>query len=156
MQKSGRSSLTPRQGVYIIGLVIFLSSMFSLQTVKYVGRKTLLVYGHIGISLMHFGVAMFIKYNFDIGVILMILMFEIIFNNSSGPVTWLYASETTIDAGMGICILFLWGTVFFLSMVSPITLDPENVGPTPTFFTLSAISVFGSLYAKTFIKETFG
>lgn len=155
MESSGNSFLTPRQGVYLVGVAQFLASFISTQTVKYFGRKPLLLVGHVGIAMVHAGVAIFNIEHIDIGVVIMVLAFMFIYQNTSGPVTWLYASETTIDAGMGICLLTLWGTVFVLSIVCPIIMDPSSLGPNTTFFILSGISLFGFLYVFIFIKETF-
>ena len=69
----------------------------------------------------------------------MVMVFMLIFQNSSGPIAWIYCSETTIDAGMGVCLLTLWGTVFVLSLVCPIIMDPSSLGPSITFFILSGL-----------------
>ena len=79
-----------------------------------------------------------------------------IYENTSGPVAWVYAAETTIDAGMGICLFTLWMTVLVLTIVSPIIMDRAVLGPDITFFIFSGLSVFGTLYSATFIKETKG
>ena len=121
---------------------------------KYFGRKPLLIVGHLGIAVVHSGVALFNIAEVDIGVVVMVLVFIFIYQNSSGPVAWIYASETTIDAGMGICILTLWGTVTVLSIVCPIIMDPASLGPNITFFILGGISIFGALYSAVMIKET--
>ena len=54
------------------------------------------------------------------------MLFLLSYENTSGPVALLYATETTIDAALGICLLTLWGTVFVLSLVCPILMsDPD-------------------------------
>lgn len=156
MASNGNAVLTPRQGVYLVGIVSFLSSFLSTTTVKIIGRKPLLIGGHILIAAVHAGVATFNIEGIDIGVVIMVLVFIFVYQNTSGPVAWIYASETTIDAGMGICILTLWGTVTVLSIVCPIIMDPDSIGPNATFFILGGISIFGALYSAIFIKETQG
>jgi len=84
------------------------------------------------------------------------LLFTMIYQQTSGPVAWVYAAETTIDAGMGIVLLTLWGTVLVLSIVCPIIMDPRSLGPSATFFILAGISLFGAAYSKFVIRETFG
>ena len=156
MDENGRAIFTPRQGVYLVGLVAFLSSFLSTQVVRLFGRRTLLLAGQLGMTLVHSGVAVFNIYGIDIGVITMVMVFMLIFQNSSGPIAWIYCSETTIDAGMGICLLSLWGTVFILSLVCPIIMDPSSLGPTPTFFIFGGMQFIGFFYVLIVMKETAG
>lgn len=86
----------------------------------------------------------------------MIAIFMIVFQFSSGPVAWIYCSETTNEAGMGICFLTLWGTVFALSIVSPVVMDQSSLGPSITFLIFSGLQILGYLYVFIFIKETAG
>ena len=115
------------------------------------------MWGQLGMTMVHSAVAVFNIYGIDIGVIIMIMVFMLIFQNSSGPIAWIYCSETTIDAGMGICLLSLWGTVFVLSLVCPIIMDPINgLGPTTTFFIFSGMQFLGFFYVLFIMKETRG
>jgi len=54
------------------------------------------------------------------GVLGSIIFFKLVFENSSGPLAWLYAAETTQDVALGFCLLNLWGVTFILSIVCPI------------------------------------
>lgn len=132
------------------------ASLFSTQLVRYVGRRTLVIYGHLMISAIHLSVGLFNNAGNNTGVLVMILSFLAVYQNTSGPVAWLYAAETTIDVALGICLLTLWGTVFILSLVCPILLKPEVLGASGVFFIFSGISIFGSLYGVFVIKETAG
>ena len=76
---SGEGGLSPRTGTYLVGIVNFLASFGSTQTVKYVGRKTLLIYGHIGIALVHSAVAIFSIEEINIGVVAMVMIFMAIY-----------------------------------------------------------------------------
>ena len=88
------------------------------------------------------------------GVISSTLSFLFVYDQTSGPVAWLYAAETTSDAALGFCLLVLWGTVFVLSLVCPILMQPDSLGPSNVFFILSGISVVGAAYSFFIIKET--
>ena len=57
---------------------------------------------------------------------------------------------------MGICLLTLWGTVFVLSIVCPIIMDPSSIGPNATFFMLSGFSFVACFYIFFVMKETYG
>ena len=155
-EKSGGFSLTPREGTYLVGLSNFLSSLMSTYTVKKIGRKTLLVWGHIAIAVIHAAVGLADMYDKDNVVLAMIMCFFLVYMNTSGPVAWLYAAETTIDTALGVCLLTLWGTVFVLSIICPVLMSPDSIGASMVFFIFSGLSVFGAMYSFALIKETKG
>lgn len=148
--------ITPRQGTYLVGLANMLASMCSTQIVRYIGRRKLLIFGHLGIAVVHSLVGYFNTIGSDIGVLSMLLTFLFVYQNTSGIVCWIYCAETTIDAALGICLFTLWGTVFILSLVSPILMNEDSLGPTNVFYMFGGISILGMIYCYVFIKETFG
>ena len=131
--------------------------VFCLSTsyiVRCFGRKTLLIWGHIAIAVIHASVGIFNIFHVDAGVVAMVMCFMVAYSWSSGPVAWLYAAETVIDTALGVCLLTLWGTVFVLSIVCPILMDPDSLGPTGMFFIFSGLSCVGTAYVIFMIKET--
>ena len=84
----------------------------------------------------------------------MIILFYLFYNNTTGPIAWIYAAETTIDVALGISILVLYGSAFAMSIICPILMDDDVMGPTLVFAMLSVFSLIGALYALVFIKET--
>ena len=85
-----------------------------------------------------------------------VLIFLVVYQNSSGPVAWLYATETCIDAAFGICLFTLWGTVFVLSLVCPVLMKPDALGPSNVFYIFAGLSLIGSIFCGTILKETQG
>ena len=55
---------------------------------------------------------------FDGGLLAMICCFLLIYQNTSGPVAWLYASETCCDIALGANILVLYSSVLVLSLTT--------------------------------------
>ena len=53
-------------------------------------------------AIMHAGVAIFIVYDIQIGVIMMTLAFMVVYGLSAGPVTTIYIFETSVDASLGL------------------------------------------------------
>ena len=96
------------------------SGLISIEFVKHFGRRTLLIGGHIGIALAHGLCAYFNFSGSNTGIIVMIILFDLIYYNSSGPLAWVYAAETLIDVALGIAILVLYFSAFTLSIISPI------------------------------------
>jgi len=88
----------------LIQVVNVIASLVAIWTVKTFGRRPLLLYGHFGIAVAHVLVGTFTIINFDIGTLVAICLFIFIYQNTSGPVAWLYASETCVDAGLGVVI----------------------------------------------------
>ena len=140
----------------LVGIVSFVASLFSTQFVRCFGRKTLLLWGHLTIAIIHSAVSIFNMQGLETGVVIMTMTFMIPYQLTTGPITYIYATETIIDAGMGIVMPALFGTIFVLSLVCPIIIDPNNLGPNATFFILSGLSFAGFLYVLLFMKETFG
>lgn len=85
-----------------------------------------------------------------------ILVFLIINSNTTGPVAWLYATETTIDVAFGICIFTMFGTVIILSLVAPTLMAHESIGTKNVFFIFAFTSFLGGIYSLIFLKETKG
>ena len=120
-------------------------TLFASYMINFFNRKTLLIGGHIAIAIIHASIGFFSIYHNNAGVVSMVMAFMVAYSMSSGPIAWLHASETVIDTGLGICIMVLFGTIFFLSLVCPILMDPSSLGTTRMFFLFSAISVLATL-----------
>ena len=90
------------------------------------------------------------------GVVSMILLFLVVYQNTSGPVTWLYTAETTIDSALGICLLTLWGTATVLTLICPPLMSADSLGPNNVFFIFSGISFCAMIFMIFCIKETKG
>jgi len=130
--------------------------MIALGTVKVLGRRILLILGHIGMAIVHCLVAIFEINGSNIGVLINVMLFLAIYQNTSGPIAWMYFAETTIDTAIGLCLMTLWGTTFFLSLICPILMDPASLGPAPVFFIYSGLSVLATFYVLYFIVESKG
>ena len=123
MSKNSSSALSPRVGTYLVGIVNFVASFLSIFIVKVFKRKTLLIIGHILMGVCHILVGIFDIYGIDIGVVIMINLFCVSYEVTTGPIAWLYASEVVVDSALGFCILCLWMTVLFLSLITNFLMD---------------------------------
>ena len=157
MQESGSTSLSPKAGTYIIGVVESVSALFaSLVMIKMFGRRTLVLWGHAAMGLAHLFIAIFNNKGNNTGVIIMMNLFMVAYQFTSGPVAWLYAAETNIDAALGFSILTLWGTVLVLSLVTPNIMNADSLGPSNTFYLFVAFAAMAVVYCYFFFKETKG
>ena len=131
-------------------------ALISSYTVKKIGRKTLLIWGNLAIAAVHITIGLACSHgNINVAFI-MIIIFILIFVNTSGPVAWIYAGETVTDTGLGVCLLFLWITLFILSFICPILMSSNSIGPINLFYIFSGISILATAYSIIFIKETKG
>lgn len=78
MNKDG-SSISPKEGVLIQGFVNFGAAILALGTVKILGRKTLLIIGHIGMAIAHIVVAICEINHIDVGVLVNVMIFIAIY-----------------------------------------------------------------------------
>lgn len=49
-----------------------------------------------------------------------IFLFVLVYVNTSGPLAWVYAAETTVDAGLSFCLFTLYADVLILSLTCPV------------------------------------
>ena len=104
----------------------------------------------------HGGCAYFDATDNNTGIVAMVIFFLFAYYNSSGPLAWLYAAETLIDAALGTAITILYLTAFVLSVVSPILMQDDMMGPTAVFIVFSGFSLAGALYSGIYIRDTRG
>jgi hypothetical protein len=152
-----QSFLSPRQGTYLTGIINIFAAIVATQGVKHIGRRTLLIWGHLAMTSFHILIAWFSSRPGNENVMLvMIMLFIFAYQTTSGPVAWIYFAETTIDAALGLCLFVLWFTVFVLSLVCPVLMAPTSIGPTNMFYLFAGLTSIGFFYCIAFIKETQG
>lgn len=156
MGNNSSSLFNARQGTYIIGIVMLLSSATSLYIAKTFSRRFLFVYGHIAIGIAHISVGLFAYLNQPFLALFSMCMFIIFYQNSSGCITWLYFSEIAVDVIIGLVGFFGYLIVFILSVITPFILDKNNLGPTNTFIMFGLISFLAAIWTYFYIKETMG
>ena len=90
----------------------------SILSLRFFGRRTLLLFGHLGMCLSYLLMAIFTYTDLDYGVLVMLGSFLIIYQNTSGPVAWAYCVETCCDVSLGVCQLTLYSVVVVLSLIT--------------------------------------
>ena len=73
------SGFTPREGSYALGLMNFTACCASIITLRYFGKRTLLIYGHLGMSLSWLLVAIFDVTGLNYGTLVMLCLFIFIY-----------------------------------------------------------------------------
>ena len=149
------NTFTPKEGVYMISLCNTAASAVSIWTVKSFGRRTLLLWGTGGVCICHTMIATFIILEYNWGILVMICVFMIVYQNSSGPIAWVYAAETLTDVGLGVSLMTLYGTVFILCLVTEPLMN-SALHPSGVFYLLAFFSFCGVIFLYFCFKETMG
>ena len=74
-----KGSISARDGTFLIAGVNFIASFMSICIVKVLGRRPLLLIGHLGVAICHLVIGFFIMTDEGTGVILMTCMFMVIY-----------------------------------------------------------------------------
>ncbi len=149
------SFFTPRTGTYIISIVNLGSYIMATWTVSSFGRRPLLFWGHVGISIAHALIGVFILTGFDIGIVIMMCVFIWMYANTTGPIAWVYLAETCTDIGLGVGLLTLWAVVLIEVLFVP-TLMNSSIETSGVFFLFAAFSAVAAVFIYVFLKETRG
>jgi predicted MFS family arabinose efflux permease len=87
--------------------------------------------------------------------IVMLLLFVLFFEISSGPITWLYMAEIMHDKSLGIAVVMNWVVNLGIAIGTPYlvkAVGDNNVGY--IFIVLGVITLLGTLFISIFMKET--
>eukprot|EP00347_Sterkiella_histriomuscorum_P003540 403363903 len=149
-------------GFKILGLVLIqlellplIGAIAAVLILNKVGRRTLLISGHVIMALCHFLIGLFAYLNYSQWVVGWMVSFILAYYITNGPVIWLYVSEVVVDTALGLCIFTLWGTVLVLSLTTNFLME-SALRPCGVFWLFAVISVFGAIFCFIFIKETRG
>ena len=99
------SPLDPRQSTYLLGFSQFLGSLMSLWTVTHFGRRTLLLIGHLGSSILLALFALAVTYDLDLLKLVIISAYAFIFNVSNATVVNVYLVEICTDIAFGTALV---------------------------------------------------
>lgn len=150
------SVITPKIGTILIGTINFLACVVSVYLVKNYGRVKLLFWGHFWIFVFHFLAATCFLLNYNIMMLFFMNLFLIAYEFSTGTVCWIYIAEVVVDSALGLCVLTLFSTVFFLNLIVEFLIDDKNFGLGGVFYMMGLMSLGSSAFVKKYMKETRG
>lgn len=141
-------------GTMLVGVVNWASTMATIPLLSKFGRKTLLIFGQIGmsISLIILGI-LAIKHQ-DTGIKVFTLFFVAFFELSIGPILWLYAAEIMTETGMAAASLITWIVTIIFGLFTNTLFD--GITAEGVYFTFTGIALLGLLFIVFFVKETRG
>ena len=149
------SKFTPRAGVYIINTINTIASGVSIWTIRTFGRRSLLLFGEVGITIAMTLIGIFCIIQQDIMIIVMMAFFMAIYQNTTGPVPWVYASETMPDVALGVGLNCLYGGILVISLSTEPLMD-TGLHTAGVFFLFGLFSFIAFFFVYFFVRETKG
>jgi len=150
--------------VIINALINFLATFPGMWLVENIGRKKMLVYGGIGMSISHFGIALFyglstthiLQPSLAWGALICVYTYTFCFSSCWGPTPWVYQSEIfplRIRAkGQASATMANWVWNAIVAKVTPLVLDKIGFY---TYLIFGSFCVLMSIFSL-FVPETKG
>lgn len=145
--------------IVLTGVVNVIFTFVGMYTVDRLGRRSLMLFGTIGLSLIYIVLGAGYYFRME-GVIMLFLVVLAIacYAMTLAPVTWIVISEifpTRIRAkGMALSTFALWSASFVLTYTFPLL--NSSFGSYGTFWLYGFICILGFLFIKKNLPETKG
>lgn len=142
-----------------IGAVNLLFTLLAMWQVDKLGRRPLMLFGSLGLSVVYIVLAFLLQNHYPAGMVSIFVLLAIsMYAISLAPVTWVLISEIFPNKIRGVAssvaIVSLWGAYFILVFTFPIL--AEKLGAYGPFYLYAAICFLGFLFIKKRVKETKG
>ncbi len=145
--------------IVITGIVNLVFTFVAIRTVDNWGRRTLMIFGSLGLSVIYILVGSSYYFNFSgLMVLLSILAGISVYAMTLAPVTWVVLSEIFPNrirgAAMSVATSTLWIGSFLLVILFPVLNDA--LGAHGTFWVFAGICFLGFLFILRKLPETKG
>jgi SP family xylose:H+ symportor-like MFS transporter len=142
-----------------IGIVNVIFTIVAMFQVDKLGRKPLMLFGTIGLSISYMMIAIILQLQLAPIVLSLFVLIAIgIYSSTIAPVTWVLISEIFPNEIRGkassFAILCLWAAYFVLVFTFPIL--AEKLGTFGPFWMYAVICLLGYVFIKSNVKETKG
>lgn len=142
-----------------IGVVNLVFTLLAMWQVDKLGRRPLMLYGSLGLSILYIVLAFLLQNHFPAGLVSVFVLLAIsTYAISLAPVTWVLISEIFPNNIRGVAssvaIVSLWGAYFILVFTFPIL--AKILGAYGPFYLYAVICFLGFLFVKVKVKETKG
>ena len=141
------------------GLTMMIFCIVAMFIVDKVGRKSLMLFGALGIGIIHVIMGLSFKYNFGgVAIVILVMAAIAIYAATLAPVVWVLLAELFPNrirgVAMGISVMALWVAYFILTTTFPIM--REQLGMPITFWSYAAFLFIAFIVMKIFLPETKG
>ncbi|CDW82078.1 sugar transporter family protein [Stylonychia lemnae] len=153
--QGGSGTISPKLGSVLIGVVNFIGTVVAVIPLRYFGRKTLVLVGHLLMGTFMVLVGVFAYLEYSNLMLTMILLFLIVFQSTDGPILQLYGSEVTVDQGLGFCVFGIKSSGLIVSLTTEYLMD-SPLHPYGAFWLYGGIIWISFIFFWIFMKETKG
>jgi SP family xylose:H+ symportor-like MFS transporter len=142
-----------------IGIVNLLFTLLAMWQVDKLGRRPLMLFGSLGLSIVYIILALLLQNHSSAGLVSVFVLLAIsMYACSLAPVTWVLISEIFPNkirsAASSVAIVSLWGAYFILVFTFPVL--AKKLGAYGPFYLYAGICFLGFLFIKSKVKETKG
>jgi len=104
----------------MIGIVNFGATLIGLVLLNKWGRRTIMIFGNIGMAILLFCIGIFLFTKSDGLMVLSVLLYIAFFELSTGPIMWLYLAEIMYEEGLSAATGFTWCLMLLISLILPL------------------------------------
>lgn len=145
--------------IVITGVINVAFTFVGMYTVDKLGRRTLLLFGAIGLAAIYTALGMCYRFGISGPAVLILVVSAIAcYAMSLAPVTWVVLSEifpTRVRGmAMAVCTFSLWSACFLLTYTFPII--NSAMGAHGAFWMYAVICMLGFWFVKKMLPETKG
>ena len=141
----------------IVGIVNMTSTLALFPLIDKIGRKKLIIFGGLGMTICLFFMGFFSDILSSAGPapsIIFTMIFIIMFEISIGPVCWIYCGEILAIRAMSMCTFVNWFSAFVVVLTFPYIIDATTISG--TFFIYAGLNLIGVIYFFFDMIETKG
>ncbi len=141
------------------GVTMMVFCVVAMFVVDKIGRKKLMLFGALGICIIHVAMGFIFKHNIGgLPVVILVMAAIAIYAATLAPVVWVLLAELFPNrlrsVAMGISVMALWVAYFILIFTFPIM--SEGLGMPITFWTYAAFLFIAFVIMKLYLPETKG
>lgn len=152
----GEFNMTANTATVICGVTDFTGGVIAIFAMHTFGRKTMLIIGHAMMGIMELGAGAFFQAALPVPMYICLNGFILSFSLTSGPVTWLYISECTVDTATGLVVLGLYTSCMQQVLSMEFLMGSEDFGLSGTFYLFGFENFLCVIFLILFVKETRG
>lgn len=144
----------------LFGIVLVLATLVSMWIIDRVGRRTLLIFGSVGMTVFLAAVGTVFRAAHPNGPLLvtLVLAFVAVFAVSFGTVAYVIIAEifpTNVrGAAASVATLALWGGDYLVSQFFPVL--TADISSSATFYLFAGIALLSLIFVLTMVPETKG
>jgi len=133
----------------LLGLLQFLATVPPAYMMDYIGRKSMMIWGFVGMALTYVVYEIFVT---GVWAEVSVLVFIVVLNFSIGTVIWIYLPEILPDIGVGFAFLVFWVMYAFFVFGYPFFVAATSIQVAFSVFLIG--NIVGIIFTAIWVKET--